>query len=263
MRRLIGLLALALAGPAVAQDAAPRELTTDRPDKTEAPQTVPAGHVQVELDLATFTRDRADGVRTDTVSVLPFNLKYGVGDDTDLQLIVAPYLHQIARDQLAGTRERTAGFGDVTLRVKHNLWGNDGGKTAFGLIPFVTLPTSRHDLGVGKVEAGLIAPVTLALSDAIQLGAMTEVDLADADGRYAARFVNSASLGFSPSDKLRLYTELYTERETVHHSGWVATGDAGATYQLTDTLQLDGGVNLGLTHAADNVEVFVGVSRRF
>jgi hypothetical protein len=32
-----------------------RELATDRPDKTESPTTVDAGHFQFEMDFATFT----------------------------------------------------------------------------------------------------------------------------------------------------------------------------------------------------------------
>jgi hypothetical protein len=39
--------------------------------------------------------------------------------------------------------------------------------------------------------------------------------------------------------------------------------DLGLTYGLTKNLQLDGGVNIGLTKSADNVNLFVGVSRRF
>src|SRR5512140_1526866 len=35
-----------------------RELTPDRPDKTESPYTVDAGHLQLEMDAATFTLNR-------------------------------------------------------------------------------------------------------------------------------------------------------------------------------------------------------------
>ena len=36
-----------------------REFSSDRPDKTERAYTVDAGRVQVELDMLTFSRDRA------------------------------------------------------------------------------------------------------------------------------------------------------------------------------------------------------------
>src|SRR4051794_22151930 len=52
-----------------------RELATDRPDATESPFTVDAGHVQIELDLVNYTRNRLDGVRTTEWGVMPFNLR--------------------------------------------------------------------------------------------------------------------------------------------------------------------------------------------
>lgn len=260
-------LALTLAGPAMAQDAPLRDLTTDRPDKTEAAQTVDAGHIQLEMDLATWTSDRASGVRTDTLSLAPFNLKYGIGRSTDVQLVVEPYLVRTETDRATAARRRVAGFGDVTLRVKHNLWGNDanenGGTTALAVMPFVTLPTNARDLGSRKAEFGLIVPLSVALSGSVDLGLMTELDMVENGRGYAPSFVNSATLGFSLTDRLGLYTEIFTERTAARAARWVVTGDAGLTYRLIDNLQLDAGANIGLTRAADDVQVFVGLSRRF
>jgi hypothetical protein len=40
-----------------------RELASDRPDQTEGPTTVDAGHWQFEMDFATFTYNRSLGRR--------------------------------------------------------------------------------------------------------------------------------------------------------------------------------------------------------
>jgi Putative MetA-pathway of phenol degradation len=257
MRLFLALL-LVLPVDALAQE---REMVTDRPDKTESPYTVPAGRVQIELDLVNYTRDRDEDVRLETIGVTPVNLKLGVAQNTDLQLIVAPYIHQTATDLQDGTRAKTGGFGDVTIRLKQNLWGNDDGKTAFGLMPYVTLPTSTNGVGTGKVGFGLIAPLAITLSDSADLGVMTEIDVVEDDDTRGHRvnFVNSATLGFSLTDKLGFYTEIFTEKG----ADWNVTGDAGVTYKLTDEFQLDTGLNLGLTDAADDLMVFVGLSRRF
>lgn len=260
MRAAIAALALALPLPAIAQTApAERELSTDRPDKTESPYTVPNGRIQIELDLANYTRDRSDDARVETIGAVPFNLKLGIDDATDLQLVIAPYIHRTATDQ-SGTRTTTEGFGDLTIRLKRNLWGDDGGKTAFALMPYVTLPTSRAGLGTGKIEFGLIAPLAIELSDTIDLGLMTEIDVVE-DGRNGrnASFVNSATLGFSLTERLGLYTELFTERG----DQWIVTGDLGITYAIGKDTRIDAGINLGLNEAADDAAVFVGLSRRF
>jgi hypothetical protein len=246
-----------------------RELSTDRPDKTESPYTVDAGRVQIELDFATFTRDtdRSGGgdFRVETLGLAPVNFKLGLTSSTDVQLLVDPYVRQTARNRAAGTRERISGFGDVTLRLKHNLWGNGGGATALALMPFVKLPTARRGLGNGAAEFGLIVPLALDVAEGIGIGLMTEVDMleeSDGDG-YAPTFINSATMSFDVGKRLGVYAELFTERSTEAGARWVATGDVGLTYALSSDLQLDGGVNIGLTNAADDLQFFVGISRRF
>ena len=72
-----------------------REMTTDRPDKTESPFTVDAGHVQIEADLLNYTYDRInsarDHTRTDTFAIAPINFKVGLCTATDFQVIVPTY----------------------------------------------------------------------------------------------------------------------------------------------------------------------------
>src|SRR6185436_13756478 len=55
-----------------------RELATDRPDVTESPFTVDAGHVQLEMDFANFMRNRLDGTRTAEWEAAPLNLRLGL-----------------------------------------------------------------------------------------------------------------------------------------------------------------------------------------
>ena len=242
-----------------------RDLSTDRPDKTESPYTVDAGRIQVELDLATYTIDRERGVRTETVAIAPVNFKAGLTPSTDLQVIVQPYVRRTERNRATGRRTSLDGFGDVTVRLKRNLWGNDGGPTAFALMPFVKLPTNSGGIDNDAIEFGLIAPLAISVSDGIGLGLMTEIDFVEeADGGgLAPSFVNSATISFDLTERAGLYTEIFTERGSERGADWIVTGDVGLTYAVTDDLQLDGGVNVGLTRAADDLSLFIGLSRRF
>ncbi len=259
--------AYSLANPTPAD--ALRDLSTDRPDKTESPYTVDAGHLQIEVNFFVHSSDvdrrAAANIRSETIAIAPFNLKLGLTRTTDVQLLVETYVEQTIVDRASGAREKLSGFGDVTLRLKHNLWGNDGGRTALALMPVVKLPVSSNGLGNGAVEPGLIVPLAITVSDRVGVGLMTEVDLVEqADGRgYAANVINSAAVGFDLTSRLGAYTELFVERSTDRGARWNVTGDMGLTYALSDDLQLDGGVNIGITDAADDVELFVGVSRRF
>src|SRR5208282_337458 len=140
-----------------------RELSPDRPDKTESPYTVDAGHFQLEMDFANYTGDKSDGVTTKAWNVAPFNLKVGLLNKVDLQFVFDNYLNVRTEDRATGTTSTQSGVGDFTTRLKINLWGDDGGQTAFALLPFVKVPTSTDDLGNNAVEGGVIFPLAVSL----------------------------------------------------------------------------------------------------
>jgi hypothetical protein len=246
-----------------------RDMSTDRPDKTESPYTVDAGRFQLEMDFVTFTRDRlreggAD-LRFEAVNVAPFNLKVGLTSSTDVQFVFDSYVHQRVTDTGTGASEEIDGVGDLTIRLKHNLWGNDRGRTALAVMPFVKLPTNSNGIGNDAVEAGIIVPLALSISEHVGIGLMTEVDLLEeSDGEgYSPTFINSATVSLDLTDSLGLYTELFTEKSMEDGADWVVTWDSGLTYALSDDLQLDGGINVGVTDAADDLNLFIGISRRF
>lgn len=252
-------------GAAALQEAAAqtRELSTDRPDRTESAYTVPAGKWQLEMDVANWTHSEDAGVKVDTVSVAPFNLKYGISNDTDIQFVIAPYTR--SKVSGLGPDDTVDGFGDVTVRVKHNIWGNDGGSTAFAIMPFVTFPTAKDAFGgSGDVEGGVILPLSFSLSDTVGAGVMVQVNaLKDSSDDYAAEYVVSGTVGFDVTDKIGAYVELYASKFDDIGQKTQATFDVGVTYSPEDELQFDAGANFGLNDNTDDVQVFVGVSRRW
>lgn len=203
-------------------DALLRELTPDRPDKTESPYTLDAGHFQVELDFANFTCDQTDSTTTKAWNVAPFNLKAGLANNVDLQLVFDNYLHVRTEDRLAGTIFTQSGSGDLTARLKINLWGNDGGQTAFGLLPFVRFPTSTDGLGNHDIEGRIIFPRAIKLTCGFDLGLETAaVVLRDAGGSdYHGDFINSITVGHDLGGRLGGYVAFFSDISTERHSGW-------------------------------------------
>lgn len=240
-----------------------REMSTDRPDKTESPYTVDAGHFQVEADLLSWTRDRENGVRYDALDAATVNLKYGLTHSLDLQLVVESYHYE--RTRAKGVRSTDEGFGDLTLRAKYNVWGNDGGRTALALMPFVTLPTASGDFGVPKAEAGLIIPLAVELAENWGLGLMTELDVVnDEDGSgHTLHLINTITVSRDLTSALGMYVEFFSEVPVENTADWIGTVDVGFTYTLTENIQLDAGVNIGVTDAADDLNPFLGISMRF
>ena len=70
-----------------------RPLSADRPDTTESPRTVDAGHIQIESSFFEFTRDQRNSASQTDVShsFLATNVKLGLFNHVDVQLLVEPY----------------------------------------------------------------------------------------------------------------------------------------------------------------------------
>ncbi len=242
-----------------------RELNTDRPDQTEGPYTVDAGHFQVELDFLNSTRDRdtagGQDVRRRDLSVLPVNLRLGLTSRVDLQLMVAPYESSRTEDRLAGTVARAAGFGDVVTRLKINFWGNDGGPTAFAVMPFIKWPLPASGVRNGRTEGGIIFPFTMKLPADWAAAMMTKVDFVRDDaGDRSTQWVNSVSFSHDLTKRLGGYLELFSVTGGGKGQGQF---DVGLTYLVATDIQLDVGCNFGVTKSAPDYQPFVGVSRRF
>ena len=246
-----------------------RELITDRPDQTESPYTVDAGHFQIEMDFLTWTLDHERSGRTDSElsewNIVPVNLKVGLLNNVDLQLVFESYLHSHTEDHIARSGGTLSGAGDLATRLKMNFWGNDGGTTSFGMMPFVKWPLPESSLRNGKTEGGVIFPLAVALPWGWDVGAMTEVDLNHDQGPagYNSEFINSVTFGHSIVGKLSGYGEFFSNVSTAAGSSWIGTIDFGLTYALTEDVHLDYGCNIGLTDAADDLKAFTGISLRF
>jgi hypothetical protein len=246
-------------------DALLREMATDRPDKTESAYTVDAGHYQAEMDILAYTYDRSDDETVKMLNIAPLNLKLGVLNNVDLQIIVESYTIQRRRDRAAGTSSRISGFGDVLVRSKINLWGNDGGPSALSVMPFVKFPTNQHGLGNDAIEGGIIFPFAMDLPAEWGLGAQVEVDqVRDSDNSgYHQEYGSTITVSHDIVGKLGGYVELFSNVSIEPDADWIATFDFGFTYALSRDIQLDVGMNIGLTEAADDFNPFIGLSLRY
>ncbi len=241
-----------------------RELSADRPDKTDSPYTVDAGHFQLEMDVANYSRSAREGVLTERYQAAPMNLKAGVLNRLDLQLVIEPFIAERIENRSTGVVMHRSGMGDVTPRFKVNFWGNDTGSTALALLPFVKLPANQNGVGNNSVEGGVKLPFAVKVPG-WDVALMSEYDLnRDQAGQgHHLEIANSVSVGHKVYKRLSLYGEFYGRVSMEQDAGWIGTVDTWLTWQLTPNLRLDGGAYIGVTRAANDLQPFMGLTWRF
>ncbi len=245
-----------------------RELSADRPDVTESPYTVDAGHFQVEMDFlrVTFDRDRSAGgdLRSSVWEFGSINLKLGLLNRVDLQTVLEPGIRSRRKDRVTSTLDKASGFGDVQTRIKVNLWGNDSGRTSLGIMPFVKWPLPSSGLRNGKTEGGLIVPLAVDLGHSWSMGVMTEVDfVADGQGGRDTEWLNTLTVGRDLTSKLGMYVEWTAVTGSASDFLWQGAIGVGWTYAIGTDVQLDLGCNFGVTDSAPDFQPFTGITFRF
>jgi hypothetical protein len=245
-----------------------RELSADRPDKTDCPFTVDAGHFQIEMDFANLTYNRPNSERGNArftaVDVAPVNIKAGLLNNLDFQLVFTSYRTEKTEDLDTGTVQHKSGFDGITPRLKLNVCGNDGGFFALGLIPFVKLPVNTDYLGNDFVEGGVAVPYAFDVSGwDVGLQATFRANRDDANRGYHSEFDNSISIGHLLIGRFSIAAEFFSSVSTERDAEWTGTVDTWLTYQINKDLRLDGGVYVGVTLAADDWHPWLGMTWRF
>ncbi|KQS01931.1 hypothetical protein ASG11_14015 [Sphingomonas sp. Leaf357] len=259
---LAGLLTI-VAAPAAAQD---REYCPERPGLGTPACTISPGRVSVETALGDWTRDEDADQRSDTVLLGDTLMRIGLTDTIEAQIGFTPFGHVRTRDKLAGDIDSADRVGDAMLGFKANLKNPDGKGLSVAVHPFVTVPVGRSPVGAGDWGAGLVVPVTYDLSDALNFETTSEIDAAvdeDGRGRHVA-FSETVGLGLALSKALTATAELQALRDD-DPSGATTQMLAGVSLAcvLGENLQIDAGANAGLNRDAPDMEVYLGVSRRF
>jgi hypothetical protein len=243
-----------------------RDFNTDRPPKANVPYTVDAGHFQYETDIVNFATQTTGSMHTDVLLVPNPTFKVGLTNNIDLEVNAPTIVGVHTFNSATNVSSTIWGIDDVFIRTKLNLWGNDGGKSALALIPYVKAPAAPVGIGNGAAEEGIIAPLSVSLPAGFTLLFNSEIDaLKDsADNGRHANFVNLVNVSRQVVKDVTFYVEFWSDynndptQRTTQYSF-----DIALAWLVRPNLQLDAGVDLGLNSATPAVQVFAGISQRF
>jgi hypothetical protein len=257
-----------------------RDMDTDRPNVTNTPHTIDAGHLQVETGLIDYAyyRDRSAGnnIRADDLDLGQFNFRLGVLNNLEFNAVITAYNDDRTHDYAnalnphgVGATTAASGFGDTVIGGKLNLWGDDAGDdvwaSALAIQPQLKFATARNGVGNGHFEFEVAAPFLINLPAGFHLGLQPGLsDERDTNNMGDTTGVeNSISVDRVVFDQLDVYIEYASDVTAQKHVQPVQTLDTGATYPFTDNIILDTGVAFGLNRASNTVEVLAGISVRF
>ena len=258
-RAVIALLTVLTASATWAED---KPICPDRPGRGTSACTVDPGHAQLELGLFDDSFQHRSGVTTDTDNAGSLLAKWGVNERMDVEAGMALYQEQRVHDASGTTT--LGGIGDLFLHAKYNPLASDG-PFALVLDPFLKLPTAGGGLGNGAVEGGLVLPMSYDLGNSWSLAMTPEADVQrnTVGGGYHANLVNVVGLGksFGP---FTLGAEVWSS-QNLDPAGAISqySFDLDAAWLADNDTQFDTGINLGLNRATPDLELYVGISRRF
>ncbi|WP_010165087.1 transporter [Sphingomonas sp. PAMC 26617] len=240
------------------------KLCFERPTKSSAPCVLPKGCIQLESDIGNWTVNSYAGARIDTIEYVNPTLKYGLGDYTDIEANIAPYVEVRSRDDTGVSHLR--GVGDLTLRLKHRLT-NPNRTVRYAVVGIVKVPTARLGIGNRQLEGGVTAPVVVKLHQGFALTVSPEADLLtnnDHPGRRHLQIVMAAVLQKPVTSRLTAFGELWTS-QNYDPSGHIHqySADVAVAYMLTPKFQIDLGGNIGLNHQTPNAQIIAGFGTRF
>ena len=231
-----------------------------RPFRTEDAGITPIGFFSVEL--GNEFRKNDDGKD----NVTTFALTYGLLDwiETEIDFVL------LALRPDSGNNE--FGFGDTVILSKFKILGEKGVLYDNDLFPdmvirpSVLIPTGDEDKGTGsgQIELGILLVIEKTfwkVASRANLGYFSTND-PTFDENFEDRFFYGFQIDFPLFiEKLRLGSEL---------TGQFASGEGsplfsltGLVFQITESIVLDGGVELGLKDAGSAVTAIVGITFGF
>jgi hypothetical protein len=233
-----------------------RDFATDRPDVTESAYTVDAGHFQLETDLFKTERYNSNGIHSISNSFNTANLKLGITNSLDFQVVIAAL--NTSKIKEGNTSSNQSGFGGLSLRVKQNIWGNDNGKTALSILPFVNIPTNSSE----KISGGIVFPFAMTLSNGWDFGAQIETEItSNQNGNgYHFNYLASATTSHSLCKNLDFFVESVAavDAEAGIYEYFI---DGGPIYALSKNLNIDCGIYYGIKRISSKT-YFIGLSWR-
>jgi len=243
------ILVCGVAAPGAAQQAkALPPIDTDRPDVTDATTTVPRGRIQFESGFTSQTsRDRL------TSYSIP-ELLVRVGLFSRAELRIAQNYRSVETDPGV----RLSGLDDLQLGTKIRLF-DQGYLPAVSVEAFTTLTTGAAEIGAPRSLPGAALLFQQTTDGPWSWGVELEAARGATSGLSG---FTSVSLQYQASPRFQLYGEWYQLQPDLGVNARQHYLDSGVLFLLSNDVQVDARLGVGLNHDADRSYFGFGLAVR-
>lgn len=253
-------LTLALLSRAAAQDP---ELITDRPDQTESTATVPRGWVQIETGVG-FAEEDSEGLETEVFAGPGTLVRIGLAERLELRLGWVGYIdHQVS---FQGSSVNASGVGDADIGAKLQLREESGRVPEMAILVGTTVPSGDDEFTSDRFDPSFRLAFAHTLSERVSLGynigAAWSSTTEGGDTTTLSNGFYTIAAGYSLSEQWGAFVELFGDVALSASGPPAHSFDGGTTWLIRPNLQLDFFGGFGLSDAADDWFVGVGVSLR-
>lgn len=223
-------------------------IQTDRPDQTETPFLTPVKKLQVETGFS-YQKINTNNKEYNLPSIL---WKYGLSENFEIRLITGFQKNE-------NFKTYTNGVTPVLIGCKIRISEENGflPKTSFiGHLELYNLAKKEYKNNYMAPEFRFVMQHTLNKKFSFSYNLGAEWNGLSAEATY----IYTASLGYSITEKLGSYLELYgfaPEKQIANHNF-----DCGFTYLISNDFMLDFSTGFGITNNATKYFYSIGFSFR-
>jgi DNA-binding Lrp family transcriptional regulator len=201
------------------------QISTDRPNQTESPFTLPLGHIQIETGIS--IEDSQSNINT--------LFRIGIINGIEVRLNT----NYLMNDNITALKKSS--FSDFEVGAKFKIWGESNDKTKIGFLSHLSVPTAPEVFS--NNEYGLLSRVLVShnLKNDSQIGYNLGYNKYS---NYGGEFIYTIEYGRNLGS-FGVFFELFGNESSNNSS---LNFDSGIIYLIDNNKQLDLSIGRGLNN---------------
>lgn len=224
-------------------------IITDRPDQTESSSTIPEGSLQIETGIL-FGSFKTGGIKFSETLIPSTLFRYGIMKGIELRFVL-----QLESLNNKTINQKTNGISDLEIGAKFQILKKEDVNTEIAFLSHLILPTASKTLSNNRLGFINKLSISHAISNTLGIGYNVGYDYF---GTGKGNFTYSLAFGIGVSDRVGFFVEPYgTIIEFDTHE---ANFDAGFTYLIKDSFQLDASFGTGINYKMNFVSAGMSIN---